>query len=429
MVTCSESPKKTTNLHLLDLDEYSTLSIFDELEFLDLIVMADTHIKFQQMIANRYMIPKYRIHEKLICFDIAEKLPRHNINIDAIYIGKYDKILRFLRNFGKFVKNLELSGHSFTIQENVQINHFVEKYCWNSLEKLSLLRTNNYLLSDTVRIFPKMKKLNIVIPEEIDNFQIHRIYPLMDSLTFASETFQFTSMLHTNLNLKDLTFDIIKSTENTDFSIACAFLRNNSQLHQLNLYRSPSFKLVKCASESLPHLITLSVESTLDGLSWLIDPIRFGSVKNFKIFIVASIRRAVDRFPITFDSLETLEILVATANDVPFDLIEQSVDLKFLSLPNTHWLGTFLRITNIIRHLPQLKVMKLKWTDDIDDMDTIRLINESEQLKEITFNVLYNHTRDSLVALIPNTWKIDHVQHRKIRFCDVFDITIIRECC
>lgn len=387
--------------------------------------MADTHKKFQQLILNHYMLPKYRIHEKLIHFEIAGPNP----NIDTLYIGEFDIVLRFLRNFGKFIKSLELSGLRFTIEENVQINYFIEEYCWHSLEELTLHRTISYLLNGTARIFPNIKKLNIVIPEKMDNFQIHRVYPMMESLTFASETFPFTSMLHKNHNLKNLTFDLINPHEIKDFSNACGFLRKNSQLQQLNLYRSPSFELLKCASEDLPNLSTLNVEFSLDELSWKEHrgTVHFVSVRRFNMFTVASLREAVDPFPITFEGLETLEILVGTASYVPFDLIEQSVDLKFLSLPNTHWLNGFSRIADVIRDLHQLKVVKLKWTDDISDMDTMRIMTESDQLKEITFSVMYKQSVRGLIALIPDTWKLAHIKQRKIHLFIVFDVTIVRK--
>lgn len=71
------------------------------------------------------MIPKFRVHEKILRIDTGSSPTR--ITHDSIVITKFSSILAFLRIFGQLVINIETSSR-FRLNQHVAINRYIGEY-------------------------------------------------------------------------------------------------------------------------------------------------------------------------------------------------------------------------------------------------------------------------------------------------------------
>lgn len=419
-----------SKLQFVHLDEYSILTILDTLNFVDLLQLADVNTTLRQLITRYHMKSKYHIHDRQICLN--DKNQAVNIGQNPISLGNYHQILQLLRIFGHLITKLELCDQCFKQSDIPRISHYIARFSSQSLQELSLYRCKSYLTSESKQIFSNVVKLRIETSSlnEIDNFQIHRIYPMVECLTFSTAAFTFTSMIHKYPHLKCLTLDLFGTETKDSESLIGDLFRTNSQLIQLNLcMRSPPFDRIQCASETLPNLLSLTLHCTLDGFSTITNDkfAYFPNVIDLKMTIVGSSHPRIERFPMTFNGLEWLEIQVATVDDVPFELIEQSVALKHLALPITRWTHEFSRFSNLIQRFDALRVLQLKWSEDISRVEMRHLMETPRKLEEITVHVVGNKCRDEFIGMLPSTWRVDDIQSSIVYAFEMFSITILRE--
>lgn len=117
-------PVENVTGHLLD--DYSLLSIVDHLEFDEMLNFASTSYGFRQLITEHYMIPIYRVHEKVLNIEggnIKTEIAENSINIT-----KFQSILQLPRNFGHLIKNTTLMSRAIPFKESIEINSYIGKY-------------------------------------------------------------------------------------------------------------------------------------------------------------------------------------------------------------------------------------------------------------------------------------------------------------
>lgn len=69
--------------------------------------VANSNDTTRQLIANEYMIPKFRIHERLVVLEIHTSYHASEIREDAIFLRDSSTIFRFLRTYGEIITRLE----------------------------------------------------------------------------------------------------------------------------------------------------------------------------------------------------------------------------------------------------------------------------------------------------------------------------------
>lgn len=69
--------------------------------------MANSNDTLRELIANEYMIPKFRIHERLVVLELYTSYHTTEIREDAIFLRDSATIFRFLRTYGELITRLE----------------------------------------------------------------------------------------------------------------------------------------------------------------------------------------------------------------------------------------------------------------------------------------------------------------------------------
>lgn len=147
----------TNKTKLQHLDNYSLLEICDYLELDDLVRLAASNERFHRIIADHYMVPIFRIHEKSVRF--TNKIDQRPTP-DTVFVKKFAEILLFLRNFGYLITKLTFAANAFSKENAFKINSFVVKYCSDSLVELEL-KQHLHMVSDNNKTFSKVIKLKL----------------------------------------------------------------------------------------------------------------------------------------------------------------------------------------------------------------------------------------------------------------------------
>lgn len=120
---------------LQHLDDFTLLHIFDHLNFDDLVKVADIDDRFHHLVADHYIVFKFRIHTKVIHLNPSiydEKLP------NILLVQDYEQIRRVLRHFGHLITSLRFAEYSFAPAKSAQIAADIVAYCSNTLIELEV---------------------------------------------------------------------------------------------------------------------------------------------------------------------------------------------------------------------------------------------------------------------------------------------------
>lgn len=401
--------ESSNGINLTELDNYALLGIFDNLEFSELLSVADVNANFRSLIAAHYMIAKHHINKKILL--IKDNHPPF-ITAQVINIGQYDTIRTMLRNFGDLITSIEFATiHLSTMEVNV-ISHDIEKYCAKSLVQLKLTDVGIYLTGEVKQTFENIRNVILWQYDYVDNMELDRIYPMMEQLTFdVIYPIEMTSLIRFYPHLKHLEFNEFGSY--AEDSVLLEVLQCNPQLRTLHLNRFLESNDLQVISENLVHLESLGL--AIYPRSNNNDPsesqiVHFKNVNQFKITVEHVI--IVDenqQIPITFGNLEAIEIFSTKLYEPLQKLIERNNNLKAISLPWTETMRSFLRIVNVFNRLSHLEEITVKWSNGINADDTLRLFNGNRSLMKITFIVSVQHC-DDLLAVIPGEWEKDNIQ-------------------
>lgn len=402
MCHCNVRENSPTNVQLHDLDTMNLLCIFDFLDMQELLSMVEVNNRFHQVIGHHYIISKYHVNEKLIRIAHSE----NHLDANQITFSKYETITRLLKFYGHLITKLEVSGTFFNIKQIEEIVRYIERYCCESLIELRLLYAGEYLLNAASRTFDKVTSL---VLKSYDDYlkkpDLLRIYPILERLTLAvGKSFKLPIIEEHLPSLKNLEFFELNRFVNDSYLES--FLRLNLHLNSLSLNRVPTLNLSRFLVQNLPKLHKLGINYDYNPLvitDWHSDhneTVHFKTIKQLNVKIENN--HFFNRFPITFEYLETLDIVLTSYHNVPLDLIEQNDKLAVLSIP-LRFVQNFQQILDAIRNLRRLEELTTNWDDTIR-ADLIQLMTDNTNLQKITFFVLKGE-RDPLLATIPDEWQ------------------------
>lgn len=374
---------------------------------------------FRQLIADHYMIPIFRIHEKKIRFAKIQ----YSEDRDALYITEYQTILPFLRNFGHLITSLKFSD--LTSEESTTTFSYIEQYCSNTLVEFELDRLKHTIDNESKK-FKRVTKLTLEYWYESDFSAIELVYPALEELTVKRYDLIQPSLGRNFPNLKRLHL-IEKSLKNfTDGGIR-NFVDTNPQLRTLSIERVPSFELLKHISETSKNLESLSISYNSTVMSAYNEVVHFDTIK--KLTVKPLKYSAEESNPmITFGKLESLEIVTLDKDLVPIELIrQQNIGLKSLSLKS---LGRKQAdILNESGPFQALEEVKLMWEFS---RGTERVLNDMETVKKITYvwYQVYDEPLvfDKILNRVQGNWHLSDyfLVDRKYRY-DLYDVVITRD--
>lgn len=410
----------TNQVKLEHLDEYSLLGILDYLDFDELVNLADTNQEFRQFIAEHYMIPKYRIHEKQIIMPyVLEDLSGISITV------KSRTFLSLLRSFGHLIRDLKFSG-LFSRTRCNKIYTFIEQYCSNTLVEFEL-EAPDFITFSPNQPFKKVTKLLLENSYQVDFSVIDLVFPAVKELTVLSfqpinpQLSRFFSNLE-HLHLVEIFWDNYAGIEDG----IRKFVQTNPQLRTLRLERVPSNELLKYIRDTSKHLESLVIGYSSNVMSAYSEKINFEHIKKLKVKSVKSSEQESNSM-ITFQQLESIEIDSFEELLVPIALIRQQ-NSQLKSITFTNFEGNVSDILAESGPFEALEEVKLSW-DSEKDMG--RLLNDFETLKKITF--VWNQSRTQPLVLEPinqilqANWRISSHNLVERPAFNVYDVVITRD--
>lgn len=408
--------KGMPNVDLNSLDDYSLLNILDHLTLEELINVTNVNVRFRALIIAHSARLKLELHEVTVRFisDFSGKIH----DGDVITITRSVEIQRFLQYFGHFVSKVEFYGRGYNDNELLEISQSIEKYCATTLIEFEQSETGNYLTRDTNRVFSKITNLHLrqLNNQSLYDLQIHRIYPALEQLTLA---------FHPFIKKNATYFHQIFSNQ------VKHLLGSIPKLSAFHINPVPSLDLIRSINVIEPNLKSLAIG--YDSNDFILRSnnnrnVHFHNVNNFKLNVFGDRTNSLNPFPITFDRLDSLEIVTMDVIDVPTRLIEQNVALKSLSLPYISQHDNLRSIFNLIERLQNLEKITLEWCGDLS---STYLMDQLDQLNEIVFIArdihLSKNVSEVLKSAIPSAWNVANLTEYIGLDYKEYRITIIRK--
>lgn len=385
--------------HLDQLDNYTLLAIFDQMDLTDLMNVANISIRFRQLIIDHFMLSKHRIHEKVIKIAI----PRDYTQDGTKLIFRHpETILPFLRNFGHLISKIEFAGSGFIETAANQIVKYIEQYSSESLHTIKQYRGGRYFFSSQTKPFSHVKVVDIECRGPLVDYQLHRIYPKMESLKLLLEHSTESNVCAQNSeHLIHLVFQEMRDFANDAF--LQSLIRANPQLRTLRLQKAVQPETMRVIQDHLPVLESLNLVQLKNDFFQSPHNFHLSSVHHFVFDVIhPEFDQNNEQFPITFNQLKTLRINSLKLHPQLIDLLRRNSRIKSLSMP---MLSTPQLLLPILREMDELEEIHLWWSTLLTDEDLALLLNAAVQLKTATISAWSGESHRNLMSKIPEQWQ------------------------
>lgn len=412
---------------LAALDDYTLMELIDHLAFDDMVKLADLSVGLRAIITARYLIPKYRLHQRLVCFTVA--MDEHQPHSRVVVHG-FSTAARLLRVCGHLITRLKLSGMTFNAEQLTRLGDYMAKYSRNSLVELELHDVwHSELITDAGKVFPKVTKLKVsslLLTLDGASLKLQQIFPALREFIYSGDA--FTRMPHIFPNL--IRFELIENGRSADDSAIRAFLTSNPRLTSLSLTRTATIDLLKLIQKNLGYLETLEIGYSPHAmLSPTNEILHFARIQHFVITPMAS-GNILQAFPIAFDRLVSLEIRANAYSNVPTNLIKGNRAIKVLRLP---WLDgrQAVHVFSDVKDSHRLEEITMKLVN-IDAMPAVfESINGFDALQRVTFIVhdlvgKTTNVRAVLNAIPIDCWHLEAFMAVEKELVDVYHVIVSR---
>lgn len=400
------------------------MCIFDFLDFDELVNVAVTSDRFCEIITNRYMIPVFRIHEKVIL--AVSESPTDTGK--TIVIKNIQTIALFLRTFGHLISTLQFTTKSSRNLDDIeQINDYIIEYCSETVIKLELDSQSARLTTNSSKIFKRLTKLKLDYWVYFERMNINRNFPVLEELTIDTPypLPDIIGQFYSNLNCLHLLTSRVDASDSAIKKV----LRLNSQLRALTIQGVPSFTLLKFISEISMNLEQLSIGYRMKGLNLTNgETIHFEHLKSFSLHSKDWVEQAHEA-SITFKNLEKLELL--SYNFFPNNLLKHNFELKSISLPLASAV-TALQILMQAGPFRRLEEVKMQWSDDLNNILIRQMADRFRSLQRIIFIVHVVRGNelglDAISDRLKSDWRV--IDHECVGIdggIDIFHLTATRD--
>lgn len=414
LIASGSQPCTATQLD--QLDDYALLAIFDQMEFTDLLNVANQSARFRQLIIDHFMRSKYRLHEKVIKIAVPRD---YTMDGNKLIFRDPHQILPFLRNFGHLITSVQFNAYGYDRTAAAQIVRYIERYASESLRTIKQFRGGRHFFGSQTSTFDHVTAVDIESKGPLVDYHLHRIYPRMESLKILLEQSAEASVhAHNSAHLKRLEFHEIRNFANDSF--LQSLLRANPQLRSLRLQKAVHPETMRVVRDHLPHLNWLNLVQRKDDFFGAQQPVHLASVHHFVFDVIhSSFDHGNRQFPLTFGRLETLRINSLHLHPQLVDLLAQSGGIKSLSLP---MLGSPQLLLPLLRQMERLEDVHLMWSSSVEADEFEELLNAPGQLRTATISVWSGEWHRDLLRKIPNQWQVvklsgDHA---------LLDVTLVR---
>lgn len=387
------------------------MSILDFLEFQDLLNLSGANFELLELINEVIMIPKYRIHDKII--EIQNVFVADSIGVNKIQLSKLQTQLAFLESCGHMIRKLEICFSRKTGLSTV--NQYIDRFLSNDVEQISLIGNTEHMLKLTKRTFPNLKSLKFFYISQRFRPEIDRIYPNLEELTI------------TRSEPDPYGFDPFDS-------FIRDILESYSNLRILRLPEVDTVKLLAFIPESNPNLEKLSLRYYLNGICGHINQaIHFENLKELSLDLVSVLPGRCHKFSFSFDKLEVLELRSKLWDEFLINqIIAENVGLRSLSFFNSQNISGVVDKLEEINDSHNIETLTLLGSERVFDHIDI-LLSRFSKLRQIIFRI--HDEKDSSDRLnrfnrtIRGDWRVAHtIEDNEYKGSGVIRLlTIVRE--
>lgn len=257
------------SVRLDDLNNDVLLEIFDYMEFEDLFNLADSNLKFRELISHRYAIHKYRVHEKLIKLDsFFVKSEKIDFGDDIIHVGNTAMLSKFLRNFGHLISRLQIEKNINDEDKFNLICRQIHNYCSESLTEMSLGYNTGFSIL-WKHPFKKLTKLHLErlsFGSENNINDLPRIFPSLEKLDFGNfiNIHTFKCFNDHFPHLEYVKFPFYQGNSFYEIKIYERFIEANPQIRNVHIRGYNTLDLLRLASEKLQNIEFLKLNDDLE---------------------------------------------------------------------------------------------------------------------------------------------------------------------
>lgn len=238
------------------------------------------------------MTNKFRIHEKLIKLRISKNYQKivDEVNDDSITIETNVLISRFLRNFGHLISRIAIIAS--TIDSNsiervtTFINGQINKYCFESLTKMTLHNGNNWDIN-WKNPFKKLttlqlRSLSLSCETENNMKNLSKIFPSLKRLSAPSAKPSVLKCFEYRLpHLEYVELPFYSRIYDDAFPPYERFMKANPHIRKVSVMSGYSVKLFRIMSVILENLEALHFNTYLGSFPIDNNPIVFeGLISN-----------------------------------------------------------------------------------------------------------------------------------------------------
>lgn len=304
--------------------------IFKQLKLIDLLNVADSRKSLKDGIDQAFRSKYGKCH---VHINIGVRRMEIYEDKNTIEIYDFGSSLKFLRCFGKFTSALKIHNTMYARGQQKrrrELDRYMNEHCTETLKKLTISDALKCAIAGVKQPFTNVEKLRIDgrLGRKLSNF--NRWFPKLKHLKLYTRSVTDSQCIEVHLpHLKSLGIDKFYGFQLENI-LNC--FRLNSQLQTLRIKKLYTPNVLKSASEELPHLEKLYVESAscFDDMNEIIHfknvkkfglgdrlpskiPLSFRKIEHFSLKLIyytydLSSNQAIKQFISTHQSIKTMDI-------------------------------------------------------------------------------------------------------------------------
>lgn len=373
--------------------------------------MAHDHPQFADLIINKYLIEKFRLHEERINVIRSEYVPSWILYTKSLpftncFVEGFNETLWAFERFGHIFSSLHFTVDGFETIECQRFFKHVEKYTPQAVKSIVITGNEIEELANSSYIFDKTMKEVVLANADEGRASLSSIFPFLEELTIRSNNLS-QSIGHHFPHLKKC---LILSNNYPDVQslYELEFVRLNPQLRefQTNLYNNASY--VRYLNENLPNLESLNLDINVNSANATnFTNIHFKNVREFTLKLSGDLNQVVIRRNIgniSFDNLEVFNFQIGRSvyNEEFYDMIVENSGLKKI---DTNMQIRSGHVLEIIEALPELKEVGIYWKNNISDtLETLLTLPPPHRLNQIQIHE-YIGDLERFKIITESTWR------------------------
>lgn len=300
-----------TETKITDVNNDCLVRVFEYLSFDDLLSIAEANKRLRQA-AGFVFARAFGTRAIYLNVTLSYREGTVEVNDERISINDLKTSLQILRNFGPWIKKLELAYAPFTFpQRREEVDRYIMKYCAASLTDLELNALAENSFKDLRKPFSNVEKVRFnfgTLGKKLTQF--NRWFPKMRCLELMSNQFADSKCIETSFpSLTELMVGASTESNGLKHENIVRSLSLNRQLTNLSLRSVSDPTLFQSANEYLPNLESLDITWDLKySFKFNGKKIHFKNVKKVNMCVFTKDNRIPLKIPFSFNQLEEFRL-------------------------------------------------------------------------------------------------------------------------